>query len=186
MQLPPLRERLEDLPAMIGHFIERFYREEPSALLRAEVKHVSPEALAALRGYPWPGNIRELRNVVFGALVYKRAGDELLLSDLPKRILRRGEEKTEDGVVNVRALEHRLDLGELNLRHELENLERLALTAALERTQGNATQAARMLGEVGRGSSRDPGGTVRAMMRRLGLAGAERDGEDEEPRRRSG
>jgi transcriptional regulator with GAF, ATPase, and Fis domain len=72
-------------------------------------------------------------------------------------------------VVDVGALARRLDGGGFNLRQEVERLERLALSAALERAQGNATRAARLLGEVGRGSSRDPGGTVRAMMRRLGV-----------------
>jgi hypothetical protein len=51
----------------------------------------------------------------------------------------------------------------------VEALERAALAIALERTGGNATAAARLLGEVGRGEAADPGGTVRAMARRLGL-----------------
>ena len=55
----------------------------------------------------------------------------------------------------------------MNLRDEVAALERAALDEALKRTGGNAAQAARLLGAVGRGRSRDPGGTVRAMMRRL-------------------
>jgi transcriptional regulator with GAF, ATPase, and Fis domain len=58
----------------------------------------------------------------------------------------------------------------MNLRDEVAALERAALEEALKRTGGNAAQAARLLGAVGRGSSKDPGGTVRAMMRRLGPA----------------
>ena len=45
--------------------------------------------MRALQAYPWPGNIRELRNVIYETLVYKRAGDEVLLSDLPARVLKR-------------------------------------------------------------------------------------------------
>jgi len=85
--VPPLRVRLDDLPALVQHFLARFQREEPEPG-RAAVTRITPEALLALRGYPWPGNIRELRNALFEALVYKRAGEELLVSDLPKRILR--------------------------------------------------------------------------------------------------
>ena len=55
----------------------------------------------------------------------------------------------------------------MNLREEIEALERTALDEALKATGGNAAAAARLLGAVGRGAARDPGGTVRAMMRRL-------------------
>src|SRR6185436_14611872 len=89
IQLPPLRERAADVPALITHFIARFYKEEPALLKRHHVAGVDREAMDALIAYPWPGNIRELRNVVFGILVYKRAGEEILLSDLPRRILRK-------------------------------------------------------------------------------------------------
>jgi transcriptional regulator with GAF, ATPase, and Fis domain len=58
--------------------------------------------------------------------------------------------------------------GTMNLRAEVAALERLALEEALSRTGGNAAEAARVLGQVGRGLARDPGGTVRAMIRRLG------------------
>jgi DNA-binding protein Fis len=57
----------------------------------------------------------------------------------------------------------------MNLKLELERLERLALGAALQHASGNAAEAARLLGEVGRGTARDPGGTVRTMMKRLGM-----------------
>ena len=61
----------------------------------------------------------------------------------------------------------RMASGAFNLRREIEMLERTALRLALTRAHGNAAQAARLLGDVGRGASADPGGTVRAMMRRL-------------------
>src|SRR5262249_1173886 len=151
------------------HFIERFYREEPATAERGRVSTVSPEAIEALRGYRWPGNVRELRNVVFGALVAKRAGTELLLSDLPRRLLgaREGDGR---GIIDVAALERAVSAGEFDLRRERERLERLALEQALVFARGNAARAAELLGAVGRGQADDPGGTVRAMMRRLGLA----------------
>ncbi|MGZ3457999.1 MAG: sigma 54-interacting transcriptional regulator, partial [Archangium sp.] len=129
IHLPPLRERLEDLPVLLEHFITRFQREEPSAP-RGPV-HVTPEALAALEAYPWPGNIRELRNVIFEVLVYKRVGNDILPSDLPRRVLRRGLEHAARGGLDAGALARAMDAGTFNLRAEVEALERLALTLAL-------------------------------------------------------
>jgi transcriptional regulator with GAF, ATPase, and Fis domain len=71
--------------------------------------------------------------------------------------------------VNPAAIASLLDAGKLNLRAEIDNLERTALTAALERAGGVPARAAELLGEVGRGQARDPGNTVRAMMRRHGI-----------------
>jgi transcriptional regulator with PAS, ATPase and Fis domain len=169
IELPPLRERREDIPRLVEHFIERFYREEPAAADRGRVLTVSPEAMEALAGYRWPGNVRELRNAVFGALVGKRAGTELLLSDLPRRLLgvRAGDGR---GVIDIAALERAVGTGGFDLRAEKERLERLAVEQALSRARGNAARAAELLGVVGRGEATDPGGTVRAMMRRLGIA----------------
>jgi DNA-binding NtrC family response regulator len=164
IQLLPLRERIEDLPALARHFMKRFAREQQ----RSEVTGIGPDALTALQSYPWPGNIRELRNVIYESLVYKRAGSELLLSDLPRRVLTRGaaahdEEKT----VNRTAVARRIERGSMSLKDEVAALQRVAIEEALKRSGGNAAQAARLLGAVGRGVARDPGGTLRAMIRRL-------------------
>jgi len=163
IQLAPLRERLADLPSLAAHFMARFAREQE----RPAVGGLRPDALRALHAYPWPGNIRELRNVLYETLVYKRAGREILLSDLPKRILRRAAGAPHDAVVDRGSVGRKLARGTMNLRDEVAALERLALEEALARTGGNAARAAQMLGAVGRGAARDPGGTVRAMMRRL-------------------
>lgn len=170
--LPPLRERLEDIPVLARHFIGRYYREEPSAGDRTRVDGIAPASMAALEAYPWPGNIRELRNVLFEALVHKRGGDELLLSDLPRRVLTRQPPSPNAAgargpLVDEAALARQLDAGAFDLREEVEHLERAAVLAALARTGGNAAQAARLLGQVGRGAASDPGGTLRAMMKRL-------------------
>jgi DNA-binding NtrC family response regulator len=165
IRMPPLRERAEDIPPLIDHLVARFYQEEPS--VRGRVRGVTSEALRTLQAYPWPGNIRELRNVVFAALAAKRAGEEILVSDLPRRLLRREESTGGAGAVSRAAVERAIDAGSFNLNSEIEALERAALESALSRTGGNAARAAQLLGAVGRGSARDPGGTVRAMMRRL-------------------
>jgi transcriptional regulator with GAF, ATPase, and Fis domain len=93
--------------------------------------------------------------------VQKRAGHALLVSDLPPRIWGR-DEKPVDA-----ALDAKLRAGTFNLRREIEALERNALQSALRLSEGNAAQAAKLLGEVGRGTARDPGDTVRTMMKRL-------------------
>jgi DNA-binding NtrC family response regulator len=165
IHLAPLRERIEDLPALARHFLDRFASENR----RQRIESVRPEALRALAAYPWPGNIRELRNAIFETLVYKRAGREILLSDLPARILKAPARR--DTLVDGGRVRQRLRSGSLNLRDEIRALERTALAAALDESGGNATEAARLLGAVGRGASRDPGGTVRAMKRRLGYRG---------------
>jgi transcriptional regulator with PAS, ATPase and Fis domain len=163
IRVPPLRDRLEDLPALAAHFLSRFAREQA----RPPVARIHGDALEAMRRYPWPGNIRELRNVIYETLVYKRAGDELLLSDLPQRILTSQLEHPRPTSIDREALVRKIGSGTMNLQQEIAELERVALHEALARSKGNASYAARLLGTVGRGTSRDPGGTVRAMMRRL-------------------
>jgi len=165
IHLAPLRERLDDLPALARQFLDRFAQENR----RQRIESIRPEALRALAAYPWPGNIRELRNVIFETLVYKRAGREVLLSDLPARLLRAPSRR--EALIDGGRIRQRLRSRTLNLRDEIRALEEPALAAALEESGGNATKAARLLGAVGRGASRDPGGTVRAMKRRLGYRG---------------
>ena len=167
IQLPPLRDRTEDLPELAAHLIARFYVEEPSAPHR--VVRVTGSAQAALARYPWPGNVRELRNVLFAALVRKQRGTELLLSDLPEHIVR-GTPAAGDAspsLVDRAAIAAAIDGGRFNLRATRDELERTALELALARAAGSPARAARLLGEVGRGASRDPSGTVRAMISRF-------------------
>ena len=163
IHLAPLRERLDDLPVLAAHFMARFAREQGRPPLRA----IRADALRALAAYPWPGNIRELRNVLYQTLVYKRAGSAILLSDLPKRILRRADDTSRDAVVDRGSVTRKIARGTMNLRDEVAALERLALEEALARTGGNAARAAQLLGAAGRGAARDPGGHVRATLRRL-------------------
>ena len=165
--IPPLRDRRDDLPELVESLIARFYREDPAATHR--VTRIAPTALAALERYPWPGNVRELRNVVFQALVRKLAGDELLLSDLPEHVVRGAPEHAAAQLFDRAALAELIDSGRMNLRAIRDQLERAALELALAKSNGSPARAARLLGEVGRGEARDPGGTVRAMMRRHSL-----------------
>jgi two-component system, NtrC family, response regulator HydG len=81
LQLPPLRERSEDIPALAAHFLER-----SAARCARRVRGISPEALAHLMAYPWPGNVRELENAVERAVVLGQS-ETLLAEDLPETVL---------------------------------------------------------------------------------------------------
>jgi DNA-binding NtrC family response regulator len=81
--LPPLRERREDIPELVGHFL-RIYNEENNC----HVPHVEPKAMEALAAYDWPGNVRELQNYVERAVVLA-LGDELTCDLLPETVLGR-------------------------------------------------------------------------------------------------
>ena len=77
VSLPSLRERLDDIPALVSHFLRRFNRR-----FRREVRGIAPEALAALTAYDFPGNVRELENLVERAYAMG-ARDQITLDDLP-------------------------------------------------------------------------------------------------------
>jgi DNA-binding NtrC family response regulator len=80
IQLPPLRERREDLPLLVGHFLQKY-----SSDISKDIKEVSPEALSLMSGYHWPGNIRELQNVVERAVLISE-GNTILPEHLPENV----------------------------------------------------------------------------------------------------
>ena len=69
VSLPPLRERREDIPALVEHFVEIF-----SGRMRRHIRHIPPETMAAFSSYSWPGNIRELQNLVERAVILAQDG----------------------------------------------------------------------------------------------------------------
>jgi DNA-binding NtrC family response regulator len=140
--LPSLRDRLEDIPTLVGHFLRSLSKD-----IGREVHSISPEALEALGRHHWPGNVRELQNVVHRSLLACR-GDEITLSDLPPDIRElalpailpsvavngngaRYHEPTEEDIVPLRELERR------------------AIQRALRATHGSVGRAAKLLG-IGR------------------------------------
>jgi two-component system response regulator PilR (NtrC family) len=129
--LPPLRERREDIPLLVAHFLQKFGKE-----LGKEVRGVSPEALALLEQYHWPGNIRELENVIERAVVLG-TGDLLTVEALPE-LLRRPRPPA--------GLDLDLPPEGLNLEATVDKLEKKLLRLALERTNGIQTRAAELLG----------------------------------------
>ncbi|MDR1676773.1 MAG: sigma 54-interacting transcriptional regulator, partial [Deltaproteobacteria bacterium] len=81
IKLPPLRERLDDLPLLVEHFLDKLNRE------KEERQIITPETMRLLYAYHWPGNVRELENVIERALVFS-TGTEILPTDLPEELQR--------------------------------------------------------------------------------------------------
>jgi DNA-binding NtrC family response regulator len=159
--LPPLRERGDDLPMLVRHYLRRFSRE-----LGREVHEVAPEALERLRRCSWPGNIRELQSVLKQALLQAR-GTTLLpafLPPLPGELS--GPMTAPESAVGDPDLEAFIrqclasDIGDQYAQAH-RRLDRLFLTRVLEATGGNQHDAARRLG-----IARE---TLRRRLRELGL-----------------
>jgi transcriptional regulator with GAF, ATPase, and Fis domain len=131
LHLPPLRERKDDIPLFVEHFIRRYDR-RPG-------RRFSSEALALLREYGWPGNVRELEHLVEAAVVLARE-DEIQPAHLPKDFLRK---IAAGGGVSSRGL-----------KGDLAQIERETVTKALEKFDGNVAEAARHLG-IARSTLRD-------------------------------
>ncbi len=156
LPIPPLRERAVAIPCFVAHFIERY-----DQLFGKKVRHVSREALAALCGYAWPGNIRELAHVIETAVLMTDS-DQLLISDLPAQILnsrpsrqflspqpRRFGDPEVDAVVAALAAPRGPSpdwSGCEDSELLLDNVIKKTLIKSLEQTQGNRRRAADLLG----------------------------------------
>ncbi len=134
--VPPLRERREDIQELAQHFL-RLYAERCG---RA-VATIDDDALAALKAYWWPGNVRQLENVVERAVVIAE-GPTVTLRDLPPELLRDEEPPAEPEAEEP----EELSLGVLAERAERDRREREQLVRALAATGGNKAEAARILG----------------------------------------
>jgi DNA-binding NtrC family response regulator len=146
IHLPPLRERGDDLPALVQHYLRRF-----SCELGREVCEVAPEALERLRGYSWPGNVRELQSALKQALL--RAHGPVLLPDfLPKLPEAHGEPAApvappSGGFDPEAFIRQRLGPETRDLYAETHReLDRLLLPRVLDYTGGNQHRAALLLG----------------------------------------
>ncbi len=129
VELPPLRERREDLPALVAHFVRRYAAEMGRA-----APAVSPEAMALIYDYAWPGNVRELENALERAVIM--AGGEIRPQDLPLEV---GPGAAEP----CSAPELPSDMG---INQAVEDLERRMILRALQEANGVAAHAAEALG----------------------------------------
>jgi two-component system, NtrC family, response regulator HydG len=126
LRIPPLRERIEDIPLLIAHFIEKYNRNN-----NRRVSGVSPEARALLMSHSWPGNVRELRNIIERMMAVS-TNEILDLPDLPEEIrwMGTGNQAKPKGLV----------------RETVGYAEKSVIRDALAQTNGNVTRAAKILG----------------------------------------
>ena len=120
--LPPLRERREDIPLLVAHFVKKHSPDRP--------RRISGPALERLVAHAWPGNVRELENELQRVLAL--GGDVIGEADLSSALRPAGPGPK--------------DPDDLTLRAHVERLERQLLVQALEQTSGNQTKAAELLG----------------------------------------
>ncbi|MGH7408374.1 MAG: sigma-54-dependent transcriptional regulator [Candidatus Methylomirabilales bacterium] len=131
ISIPPLRERPEDIPMLVTHFVHRFAQE-----MRKEVREVTPEALRALMAYPWPGNVRELENFIERAVILA-AGPTLTVQDFALGVKRgRGELEPDLPLTG--------SLHEVSARASA-RAERNLIARTLQGTGGNKSKAAEAL-----------------------------------------
>jgi DNA-binding NtrC family response regulator len=128
VDLPALRERSEDIPLLVQHFLSR------AAVAGGPPKPLDPAALARLMAYRWPGNVRELENEITRAAAL--SGERIISADLSPHVAGSGAEPIAD-LSNDR---------DLQLRPRVERLERVLIREALARHDGNQTRAAEALG----------------------------------------
>jgi len=127
LHLPPLRERRDDIPLLVNHFIEKL-----GPKVNESIRAIADDALGRLMAYSWPGNVRELENVIEQALVFAE-GDQLTVSSLPA-FLQGGDAET-------------LDVPkEMSLPEILDDLERQLILKAFKKAKGVKTETARLLG----------------------------------------
>ncbi len=129
VDVPPLRERREDIPLLVDHFLAKF-----RSALGKDVQGIADEALERLVAYPWPGNVRELENVLERALILCR-GDRVSLAELPGNVVEsaraRAEQRGEGSDLSIKTARRRAEID--------------VIRRALEATGGNRTHAARLL-----------------------------------------
>lgn len=130
VNLPPLRERREDVPALADHFLDRFAKETGR-----RIEGIEPAAMELLVRYDWPGNVRELENIIERAVVLEK-GPEVSPASLPLTL--------RDGADTVCDLT--LPEGKAGLTDLLEDLERQLIVKALKDNDGSQTAAAASLG----------------------------------------
>lgn len=145
IQLPPLRERREDIHPLVIHFLEH-YKQRTGRF----VSGISKAALEALISYDWPGNVRELENAVERAVIIA-AGRQIELDDLPSAIgnIAAGRLATLRVERAQAASEGRSTKLEIDVPSSMDEIERHAIEATLDYTSGDKTRAARLL-DIGR------------------------------------
>ena len=126
--VPPLRDRREDIPILIDHFVAR-----NNVRLGTSIRGLDTESRRLLFEYAWPGNVRELENTIERAMVLAE-GEQIVAQDLPERL-----REARDTV------QTQLASGELSVKKTMRIIEEILIRRALQRTKGNRTRAAEVL-----------------------------------------
>jgi len=138
IKLPPLREHPEDIPELLEAFMHKFATRKGASNLR-----IDPRVVDILRGYAWPGNIREFQNVV-ERMIHSVQGTTLSLNDIPEEILRVPDPPFPTAASQSPG--HARTAGPANLREQLLAEERETIQASLRAWRGNMSKAAQELG----------------------------------------
>jgi DNA-binding NtrC family response regulator len=126
IQLPPLRDRMEDVPLLVDHFIRKHASKRKDMLING----ITEDALNLLMNYSYPGNVRELENIIERAISFTNS-PEILPSDLPSNLLQSPAQKRSSAP---------------RLKEELAAIEKELIWSALQESQGNISKAAASLG----------------------------------------
>ena len=146
VQLPALRERKEDIPLLVQHFLAKFEAERDAAPAGGNAKGavdrlprvtVSQEGMRRLMAYQWPGNVRQLENAIERAVAFTAGRSQIDVDDLPTEVQQAQETAAASSVT--------LPEDGMDLDAFVANIERELIQRSLERTGGNKGQAARLL-----------------------------------------
>lgn len=138
--IPPLRERIEDIPLLSDHFLEKF-----CAIHNKRFAGISDRATMLLKQYTWPGNVRELENMVERGVILADNHSVIEITDLfvnTDMLISDQESVTDDNKLDESRWASRL----LDSGCQLESLEEKLITNAMERSSNNVASAARLLG----------------------------------------
>jgi DNA-binding NtrC family response regulator len=133
VQLPSVRERKEDIPLLVKHFLDRLVADNPDT----RPKTISQDAMRRLMAYQWPGNVRQLENAIERAVAMSAGRDQIDVTDLPMEIQQAQE--------SVLASQVTLPEEGIDLDAFVANVERELIQRSLERTGGNKGAAAKLL-----------------------------------------
>ncbi len=141
IQLPPLRERRDDIPLLARAFLERFRKS-----MEKPVEGISPEAMHLLEAYDWPGNVRELENTMERSVALE-TGNLISVAVLPEKVSRQGLDSGQMPAASSNSDNGRMRIpeGGLDLVKHTEEMERAYIVAALEACGGVGTRAAELL-----------------------------------------
>jgi len=154
IDLPPLRDRRDDIPPLAIHFVEKYSRE-----MGKDINGISPKALETLESYHYPGNVRELENII-ARCVALETSNVIRQQTLPELMVNMGSLNIENGIA-----------GNFGLDHLLETFEKRTIEKALTEAQGNKVEAAKLLGITFR--------SLRYRLAKHGLLDEEEEGADD-------